>query len=98
MNLIQIFLPVEAAQGETAFEQTRKTLADRFGGVTAYAQSPAEGLWRDESKKIVKDKIVVLEVMVNRVDHAWWKEFQRELKVRFAQKEILMRAIQVERL
>jgi hypothetical protein len=35
---------------------------------------------------------VVFEVMVKRLDRAWWKNYQRELEGRFRQRQIVIRA------
>jgi hypothetical protein len=38
----------------------------------------------------------VLEVMVDQLDRAWWKEFRADLEVRFAQEELVVRAETIE--
>jgi hypothetical protein len=40
----------------------RETLAERFGGLTAYTLAPAEGHWDDEGER-KRDDIVVFEFM-----------------------------------
>jgi len=98
MYLIQIFLPVTPSQGITHLHEVRETLASRFGGVTAYAQSPAKGLWKDRSQRIVEDEVVVMEVMVEEIDRPWWKDYQQKLEALLGQDEILVRTMQIERL
>ena len=53
MVLIQLLLPahVPASTGAMApLAATRRELADRFKGFTAYAPSPAKGLWTASHK------------------------------------------------
>ena len=44
MVLIQLLLPT-SADGLAPLAETRRELADRFNGLTAYLRSPAKGLW-----------------------------------------------------
>jgi hypothetical protein len=47
MVLIQLLLPVVKAPADhrAALAETRDELAAQFTGLTAYARSPARGLW-----------------------------------------------------
>ena len=74
-----------------------RRLIDRFGGLTAYARSPAEGIW-DNGEKPVSDQIVIFEVMVDALDREWWASYRSNLEGLFRQDEILIRASQVDRL
>jgi len=62
MELIQIFLPLRDNAGKAfpfgQFDQVKERLVKEFGGVTAYLNSPGEGVWRD--KNFSKDDIVTL--------------------------------------
>ena len=56
MELIQIFLPLRD-NGGTAFsfqqfEQVKERLVKEFGGVTAFVNSPGEGVWRESPKEL----------------------------------------------
>ena len=97
---IQVFLPLRRPDGRPVsreeIDEVKRQLAERHGGVTAYVQAPAEGLWRD-AQGLVGDEIVVLEVMTDVVD-ASWSLLKRELERRFDQKEIAIRASSVRRL
>lgn len=73
-------------------------LAERFGGLTAYTRAPAKGLWTEGDGSATRDDIVVYEVMVDAVDRAWWKAFRDRLEHRFAQEELVIRAMAIERL
>ena len=50
MHLIQILLPLYDNDGipfpQRQYLEVRDELTERFGGVTGYLRSPAEGLWR----------------------------------------------------
>jgi len=47
---------------------------------------------------VEKDRIVVIEVMSGEINCDWWRFYKRNLEARLDQKEILIRAIKVERL
>jgi hypothetical protein len=70
-------------------------LTDRFGGVTAFLRSPAEGAWKPTSERVVRDEVVIFEVMVADVDTAWWHRYRQELERELKQEEILARLYQV---
>jgi hypothetical protein len=64
MVLIQLLLPTSgaaSADGLAPLAQTRRELADRFTGVTAYVRSPAKGLGR------------LLTGRSNTTTSVWWK-------------------------
>lgn len=101
MHLVELFLPVR--DGGTPFpaelfDAVRAELAEIFGGVTAFTRTPATGLWEDGSGDVQRDEMVLFEVMVEHVDHAWWRAYREELERRFRQDEVLVRATAVERL
>lgn len=102
MFLIEIYLPTRDNQGDrfpqSAFEQVRNELTERFGGVTAFMRSPAIGLWADRSGEVRRDDIAIFEVMTDAVDRDWWQEYRTTLESRFRQDEVVVRAIQIERL
>jgi hypothetical protein len=96
MRLVEILLPV-TSKTHAELERLTTQLTDRFGGATAFVRSPGEGLWQDDSA-IVKDEIVVVEVMCETIDHAWWRSLREDLETRLGEKEIVVRAHAVERL
>lgn len=102
MQLIQILLPVRDNRGEPygreTFEAVRLELTERFGGVTEYSRAPATGLWEEDRGSVVRDDIAVFEIMVDGIDRDWWAEFRRRLEARLDQREIVVRAIGIERL
>ena len=38
------------------------------------------------------DEIVVYEVMVDEIDHAWWNAYREQLEQAFRQRELIVRA------
>lgn len=102
MHLVQLFLPLYDNAGQrfprALFDATRSQLTERFGGVTAFSRAPATGLWEDDAGAVQRDEVVLLEVMVDHVDHAWWRDYRVALERRFRQDELLVRATLTERL
>jgi hypothetical protein len=99
MVLIQLLLPAAAAEndGVTAgrFTTTREELVEAFGGVTAYARSPAQGLWTSPDGEPAQDEVVMVEVVTDAFERAWWTSYEKVLAERFAQDVIHIRAIPV---
>jgi len=102
MHLIQILLPVYDNDGKSfpasRYADVRRELTERFGGLTAYSRSPAEGLWQDEDSSMTRDDIVVYEVMTESLDRAWWADFRARIARQFAQEDLVVRAHVIERL
>lgn len=103
MFLVQLLLPLYDNDGrrqpEDLFRNVRAELTERFGGLTAYSRAPARGLWQDDDTGATsQDEIVVYEVMTESVDHAWWHAFRERLERAFRQKEMIVRAQEIERL
>ena len=100
-HLVEVFLPLDRADGsEVSSEEIGGLIAgmaDRFGGATAYTRAPAEGLWKPEGE-IVRDRIIVVEIMVDQLDRRWWNDYRTRLQEAFLQDDILIRATSVERL
>jgi hypothetical protein len=100
--LVQVLLPLFGRDGsaidEPRFAAVRRELTERFGGVTAYMRSPAAGLWRREDGTVDRDQMVMVEVMVDALDRAWWAGYRTRLETRFDQDAIVARAIAIERL
>jgi hypothetical protein len=101
VRLVQILLPTQDNDGAAfpgeLWAAVRTELTDRFGGVTAYQRAPATGLW-DEGDDVVRDDIVIHEVMVEEMDSAWWSNYRRSLETRFRQDEIVIRALPMDRI
>ena len=73
-------------------------LAERFTGVTAYVRSPAKGLWTAPDGHTEQDDVVMIEVVTNMFDRAWWRTYSAKLAERFHQETIHVRAVPVEML
>jgi hypothetical protein len=101
VHLVQLLLPLRDNQGEPfpreRFDQVLRELTDRFGGVTAYLRSPASGAWLNRGE-VDRDQLVMVEVMCERLDRAWWGEYRAELEARFRQDTVLVRASPAEML
>ena len=102
MHLIEILLPLHDNEGRRfppeRFGEVRRELLDHFGGFTAFARSPAEGLWQAGDGEPVRDEVVIFEVMADWIDRSWWRSYRSELEKSFAQQEIVVRAREVEKL
>ena len=98
MVLIQLLLPAAAGADPavTALAETRRELVDRFKGVTAYVRSPAKGLWTAPDGHTEADDVVMVEVVTDTFDRAWWRTYSATLAQRFAQDTIHVRALPVE--
>ncbi|BCJ90074.1 hypothetical protein IZ6_08090 [Terrihabitans soli] len=98
-HLVQLLLPTRDNEGEgfpsEAFEQVSRELTERFGGVTAYSRAPAEGRWKQDAGT-GHDDIVVVEVMDENLDRAWWSSYRAELEKRFRQDVVIVRAQPIE--
>ena len=103
MHLVQMLLPVRAEDGRPfareLFDLVRDEIVDEFGGLTAHVRAPATGLWREsDDARAVRDDVVLFEVMVETLDHAWWSAYRDRLQQRFEQDELVIRAVAMERL
>ena len=101
MVLIQLLLPVSGAataDGPAPLAETRRELADRFTGLTAYVRSPAKGLWTAPDGHTEQDEVVMFEVVTDTFDRTWWRTYAAALAERFCQEVIHVRAMPVEML
>jgi len=98
--LVQIFLPLRDNNGapfaREKYLQIYDELTNRYGGATAFNRSPASGLWASSDDEVVEDIVVLLEVMVDNLDRAWWTQFRLRLEREFRQESILVRALPCE--
>ena len=87
MHVIEIFLPLQRNDGSPEphelFGAVRKELVEKFGGLTAYSRSPAEGLWERDEGSVDRDAIVIFEVMAESLDRDWWAEYRARLEKMF---------------
>ena len=101
MVLIQLLLPatgVARADGVAPLAQTRRELAERFNGLTAYLRSPAKGSWTAPDGHAEQDDVVMVEIVTETFDRAWWRTYAATLAARFDQERIHVRAVPVEML
>jgi hypothetical protein len=106
-HVVELFLPTASNGGEpidrALFDQVRDELLERFGGVTLFTRSPADGLWAPDGpgeggRAPDADRMITVEVMTETVDAAWWADYRRTLERRFGQEELLVRCYDVRRL
>ena len=101
MHLVEILLPLYDNEGRAFgagdFDRVSEELADRFGGVTAFRRSPAEGVWREGGGES-RDRVFIFEVMAEDLDRPWWREYREELARRFRQEKMVVRASEFEEL
>ena len=100
--LDQLFIPRFDVGGTrfegSYFQLVRGELLDTFGGLTAYTKAPATGVWAPANGEVELDEMVVFEVMVEEIDRQWWNEYREKLEMRFAQEQILVRALPMEQI
>ncbi|GAM09291.1 hypothetical protein OR1_01566 [Geobacter sp. OR-1] len=100
MHLVQILLPLYDNGGDpfplAEYARVRDELAERFGGITAYVRSPAEGLWQETPGTTVRDDIVIYEVMTELLDKGWWRGYREQLSARFRQDLLIVRVSEVQ--
>ena len=101
MRLIQILLPTRDNSGaefpSSLFAEVRAELTDEWGGVTAYVRAPATGIW-EEGERVVRDDIIIYEVMAEVFEVDWWRAYRQRLETRFRQDEVVIRAMPMERI
>ncbi len=98
MHLLQILLPVADNDGtrfpSSQFAALRQELTHRFGGVTVFSRSPAEGFWQG-GQGTHEDDIVIFEVMVEALDEGLWRERRRALEKEFRRDVVVIRAQEI---
>lgn len=99
MFVVELFIPLDLPDGRSTppatLDRIKAELTERFGGVTAYLHSPAEGAWKPGPETVVHDRVARFEVMVDDVDTRWWHSYRRALESELQQDQILARLYQV---
>ena len=101
MVLVQMLLPTcgaASAADVAPLAQTRRELAQRFNGLTAYLRSPAKGWWTAPDGRTEQDDVVMVEVVTETFDRAWWRTYAATLASRFDQESIHVGAVSVDML
>jgi hypothetical protein len=101
MHLVQLLLPVRDNAGHPRAREldgVRRELTEKFGGVTAYVRAPASGVWKRPEGEVDVDEMIMVEVIVEALDRLWWERYRRDLERRFAQDELHVRALAIEKL
>jgi hypothetical protein len=100
--LVQLLLPTTPGNGMSsaaameALGATRRELAGTFGGLTAYVRSPAKGAWMSPDGHTEHDDVVMVEIVTDTFDRAWWRTYAAMLAGRFRQDVIHVRALRIE--
>ena len=98
MVLIQVLLPTttEASAPNNPLRETARELGEAFGGLTAYTRSPAKGVWTSPEGRADEDDVIMVEVVTDRFDRSWWRQYSATLAIRFRQDAIHVRALAIE--
>ena len=100
--LIQLVLPVYDLKGKRFpkrhYSQLHRKLTDKFGGLTVYDRSPANGFWKQGEGQTVKEKMIVYEVMAATVDLDFWHKLKASLLKKFEQDELLITSSKISRI
>jgi hypothetical protein len=100
--LIQLLLPTTFPEGtasqdaSAALADTRRELSETFDGLTAYVRSPAKGIWTAPDGHTEQDDVVMVEVVTDHFDRAWWRDYSTVLAKRFSQDVIHVRSLTVD--
>jgi hypothetical protein len=102
-HLVQVLLPLADNDGhplsQTLFQVVAEELVRSFDGLTAYTRAPAKGLWKKKTKpEHVQDDIIIYEVMTEKLDRKWWKDYRGTLEARFRQQQIIIWVQEIEQL
>jgi hypothetical protein len=65
------------------YRAIQQELTERFDGVTAFTRAPAHGGTKDAGR-VVHDEIILVEVMTEVIERAWWHDYRQSLEKRFA--------------
>lgn len=103
MHLIEILLPLKRNDGSPQppdlFERVKAELVERFGGLTAFTRSPADGLWNEGGgTSAERDLVLLFEVMADELDSRWWADYRSRLERDFGQESIMIRASRTQTL
>ena len=99
-HLVQILLPKETHGrpiGKEWFDRFLEELTGKFGGATSFLRAPGQGVWQSGGST-ENDRIAVVEVMVERLDHAFWRSLRERLERELSQDEIVIRAQEITQL
>jgi hypothetical protein len=97
-HLVQILLPLADNAGkpfpDSVLAGIQEELSEMFGGLTAYSRAPAKGIWKPGESE-TRDDIIVLEVMADRLDTKWWKNFRHRTETLLRQDKLVVRAQEI---
>jgi hypothetical protein len=70
--------------------------AEKFKGVTVYQRAPAKGLWKENEDSLVRDDLIIFEVVARNLDRRFWINVRTFLEKKFKQEIILIRSWSIE--
>ena len=98
MYVIELFLPLYDNQGrrfrDSLYEEVRRDLIEKFGGITAFTRAPAQGSEQVQGGER-RDDLIVFEVMTEELDALWWQSYRQSLEAAFDQDQLIARAARV---
>lgn len=95
--LVELLLPLKDNSGRPfppmVWERVKNALVERFGGVTAYTRSAAEGIWGPAPGEKSRDDVFVVEVLAKDLERDWWRDSCDELEKILQQEKLMVRAV-----
>jgi hypothetical protein len=99
-KLIQIFLPLYDNVGKSfppdEYKHIQLLLTEKFNGVTVYQRAPAKGLWKEDETSIVRDDLVIYEVVAETLEQSFWTALKDRLLKQFRQEAIMIRCAEIQ--
>jgi inorganic pyrophosphatase len=100
--LIHFPLPLYKQDGKkfpsNYYTTLHQKLVKKFGGLTVYSRSPAEGFWQADDKKVIKEDMLVHEVMASEVDELFWQKLKSSLMKKFEQQDVIITCSRISRI
>ena len=100
MYQIELYLPLynndKKAFPTSHYESVKQNLSDKFGGITMYSRTPVIGLWKESQESIVKDDLVIYEIISEKLDESFWQEYKFMLQSLFQQEAIIIKSSKIK--
>jgi hypothetical protein len=98
MHLVQLLFLLYSVQAfhsnRKRFAEVRNELVDRFGGITAY--TTCSGDWTMARKRAdFRDDLIIYEIIVEKLEEDWWRQYRALVENRFQQKSIVVRTREI---
>jgi hypothetical protein len=90
MELVQILLPLRDGQSRDfpseLYDKIASEMTERFGGVTAYTRTPAEGRWKPDGHKPEAEDVVASKSWSRRWTENGGLNIEEGLRARFGRR------------